>query len=156
MQRLPQRHSHHLSQSSRLTICRLGTRVQSSLFLIVCSLRFFAHLFTAVGIGRHWGPVIPTSAEIGSPGLRRVPYSFRLIPRGILGAWIKAIRAPVGLLVNQSNCTDEHVEHWCSLTMQLGWQLLLPSTLKKSVTCTTLHVGVQRVTGARTWPGRAS
>jgi hypothetical protein len=35
-------------------------------------------------VGWHWRPVIQTSARIGSPGLGSFPYSFQMIPRGIL------------------------------------------------------------------------
>jgi hypothetical protein len=43
---------------------------------------------TLTAVGCHWGPVIPTSARIGSPGPGRFPYSFHMIPSGLLGKWI--------------------------------------------------------------------
>jgi hypothetical protein len=37
-------------------------------------------------VGHDWGPVILTSARIGSPGPGRFPYSFQMIPRSLLGS----------------------------------------------------------------------
>jgi hypothetical protein len=55
-------------------------------------------------VGCHWGPVILISARIGSPGPGRFPYSFQMIiPRGILGVWIIGFDKPVKL-----HCTCEH------------------------------------------------
>jgi hypothetical protein len=47
---------------------------------------------TLTVVGRHLGTVIQTSARIGSPGPGRFPYSFWMIPRGLLGTWITANR----------------------------------------------------------------
>jgi hypothetical protein len=66
---------------------------------------------TPTVVGRHWGPVIQTSARIESPGPVRFPYSFRLISRVILCAWITGnYPHTTRPLINQSNCTGEHVE----------------------------------------------
>jgi hypothetical protein len=60
---------------------------------------------TLTVVGCRWGPVIPTLARIGSPAPGRFPYSFQIIPRCLLGAWITSNPHRTGL--------DKPVElHW--------------------------------------------
>jgi hypothetical protein len=55
-------------------------------------------------------PLMPFKARIGSPGPGRFSYFFRMIPKGLLGAWITGNPHTTQPLINQLSCTGEHVE----------------------------------------------
>jgi hypothetical protein len=100
---------------------------------------------TLTVVGCHWGPVILTSARIGSPGPGRFPYShcgwapmrpsdsdfgqnwkpgtgeeiplysFRMNSRGLLGSWITGNPHTTRPLINQSRVELTHFSKLCSI-----------------------------------------
>jgi hypothetical protein len=103
-------------------------------------------------VGCHWGPVILTSARIGSTGPERfpyshcgwaplrpsdsdfshnwkhgtvvIPYSFQMIPRHLSGVWFTGNPHTTQPLINESNCTGEHVDRdlvWLELKPGILW-----------------------------------
>jgi hypothetical protein len=57
-------------------------------------------------VGRHWGPVIPTSAK--KPRSGEIRQILTNDPKGLLGAWIIGNPRTTKVLINQSSCTGEH------------------------------------------------
>jgi hypothetical protein len=104
----------------------------------------------------HWGPVL---ARTGNPGPVRFPYSFQMITRGLLGAWIthhSAIDKP-------SSHTGEHVKiKWSGTTrtwtrdhLILGRTSLLnhrsPRSERLSTQCHTILKNSKCLTRSRRW-----
>jgi hypothetical protein len=73
---------------------------------------------TLTMVGCHWDPVIRTTlARIGSPGPGRFPYSFQMIPRGPLGAWITGNpHTTRPFILNKSSCTWTCKINWSGKT----------------------------------------
>jgi hypothetical protein len=63
---------------------------------------------------------------VGSLGPGRFPYSFQMIPRGLLVAWTTGNLPTTLLLINQSSCTGENVDiKWPGMTGTPTWDPLV-------------------------------
>jgi hypothetical protein len=86
-------------------LCAIGRQIADAPPFF-CSL----NVMRIIPVGHHCGPVIPTSARIGSPGPGRFPYSFQMIQWGLLGEQITGNPHTNWPLINQSSCTSDIAE----------------------------------------------